>query len=615
MSAVRQLPARDAGYTSAPYEQAGPGILVLQPVNDNKSRPLWEDWPIIYQSVEGRLNQLRSWRYSWWQHWAILAQYILPYRWHWWISANTYNRGFPVNESIINETATLAMEVCAAGLLSGLMSPSRPWFRLDPALSSFEPDAAARYWLDDTAERVLAVMAGSNWYLEGAQMFKDVATFGTSPLLIYEDADDIIRCYNPCAGEYFLQVGSRLSVDTMYREFTYTVGQIVEFFRIENCPIDVRTAWEAGGGSVDKEFVVAHAIEPNYPIARRGGEPPVQVVPRHFTWREVYWLRGHPSEHPLSIRGFTERPFMATRYSKTSNDPYGRGPGMDALPGTRQLQQQEMRKGEYIDKMVRPPMVGDVSLERKPSSIISGEITYVDAKDGKQQFYPAFEVNGQGMQPLTQDIERVEARIKRAFKEDIFMIISQMEGIQPKNEFELAQRVGEKIQVLGPVIELFEQEVAVGIQRVVSIMQRRGVVKPMPASLRGVPIKLTYTSLMKQAQRQAQLASIERTLVLTGKLAEAAQVAGVPQPIRIINLDETMRDYCDLSGFPAKDIYTKEQVEAMDEQRQHAAAVTQAAQLAQPAVEAAQGLASIPPGGGNSALGQLVGGQQTGAPQ
>ena len=595
----------------APYDRAGPGILALQPVNDNdKPRPIWEDWPTVYQSVESRLNMLRSWRYSWWQHWAILAQYILPYRWHWWVTPNTFNRGFPVNKSIINETATLAMQVCAAGLMSGLMSPSRPWFRLDPALVSFEPDAQAREWLDDTAERVLAVMAGSNWYLMAAQMFQDVATFGTSPLIIYEDFEDVIRCYNPCAGEYFLQAGARLSIDTLYREFTYTVGQIVEFFGIENCPAAVRTAWEEGGGSVDREFVVAHAIQPNFPIAGRGGKRPIQIAPRHFTWAELYWLRGQPGEKPLSRRGFTERPFMAVRWSQTSNDAYGRGPGMDALPGTRQLQQMEVRKGEYIDKMVRPPMVGDVSLERKPASILPGEITFVDAKDGKQQFYPAFEVNGQGMQPLTIETERVEARINKAFKTDIFMMISQMEGIQPKNEFELAQRVGEKIQVLGPVIELFEQEVASGIQRVVSIMQRRGLIRPMPGSLRGKPIKLTYTSMMKQAQRQAQLAAMERTVALFGKLAEAAQLAGVPQPIRTINLDEMARDYCDLSGFPAKDVYTKDQVAQMDEAKAKQAAMQKVAELAQPAVQAAQGLAAIPPDGGNSALGQMVGNPQ-----
>lgn len=605
MSAERQQ-----SYASAPYEVAGPGILALQNVNDNEPPPIWADWPQVYAHAEGRLNTLRSWRYSWWQHWAILAQYILPYRWHWWISANTFNRGYPVNQAIVNESATLGMRTCAAGMNSGLMSAAQPWFRLDPALASITPDAQARAWLDDTAERILAVMAGSNWYVEAAQMFQDVATFGTSPMIIYEDYEDVIRCYNPCAGEYFLAVGSRLSVDTIYREFTYTVAQIVEFFRIENCPVEVQNAWREGGGSLDREFVVAHAIEPNFPIASRTGARSIQPVPSHFTWRELYWLRGHPSDRPLSIRGFTERPFMAVRWSKTSNDAYGRGPGMDALPGSRQLQRQEERTGEYIDKMVRPPMGADISMERKPASILPGDITYYDTTGGKQMMHPLFEVNGQGMQPMLTSIERVEARINKAFYVPVFMIITQMEGVQPRNEFELAQRIGEKIQELGPVIELFEGEVASGVQRVVSIMRRRNLLKPMPASLRGTPIKLTYTSMMKQAQRQSQLAAMERSLTLFGKLSEAAQVAQVPQPLRIINLDETARDYCDLSGFPAKDVYSKEQVAAMDDAKHQQAQAQQMAQLAQPAVDAAQGLASVPPSGGQSMLGQMLGNQQ-----
>lgn len=604
-----------------PYEHASAGVLAMQAVDSDDAEPLWEqdpDWPAIFAHNEGRLTALRSWRYPWWQHWAILAQYILPYRYHWVVTANTYNRGFPVNDSIVNETATLAMRICAAGLLSGLMSPSRPWLRFDPAISSHTPDAQGRAWLDYLAETVLAVLAGSNWYVMGAQMFQDVATFGTSPMIIYEDQEDVIRCYVPCAGEYFLACGARLSVDTLYREFTYTVAQIVEFFQIDNCPEDVRVLWEEGGGAVDREFVIAHAIEPNFDIAQRGGKKPVHVVPGNFPWREVYWLRGRMTDRPLSVRGFHERPFMATRWSATSNDPYGRGPGMDALGGTRQLQIEEQRKGEYIVKGVRPPMVGDSTLENKPSTILPGEITFVNAADGKQQFYPAFEVSPQWLPGLTADIERVENRLNRAFYTDIFMMITQMEGVQPRTEFELAQRIGEKIQVLGPVIELFEQEVAPAIQRVISIMFRRGMLQPPPPSMRGIPVSITYTSMMKMAQRSAQTAAMERTFSVFGSLQEAAQAAGLPGPIRILNLDESAREYAELMGFPGKCIFSEKQVQQMDEaaeQQKQAAQAMQAAQVAQPAVQAAQGLSQIPAGGGNSALGQMLGNPNAGQQQ
>jgi hypothetical protein len=607
-----RVPQRAPRAPMPPYADAGAATLSLQPpyIDEEDERPAFPDWPTIYAYLENRLNSLRSWRYSWWQHWAILAQYILPYRYHWVVTPNTYNRGFPVNDSIVNETATLAMRTCAAGLLSGLMSPSRPWFRFDPPLASIQIDAAGRVWLDWLAEIVQAVLAGSNWYLMGAQMFQDVATFGTSPMIIYEDAEDIIRCYVPCAGEAFLAAGARLSVDTLYREFTYTVAQIVEFFKLENCPIEVQELWRQG--RLDHEFVIVHAIEPNFDIADRGGHGSVTVVPGGFPWREVYWLRGRLSEHPLSLLGFPEKPFMATRWSSTSNDAYGRGPGMDALGGTRQLQIEERRKGEYIQKMVRPPMVADVTLENKPSSIRSGEITFVNAQEGKHQFYPAFEINAQGLVPMVQDIERIETRINRCFFTDVFMLLTQMEGVQPRSEFELAQRIGEKIQVLGPIIELFEQEVAPALQRVVAIMGRRGFFerRPPPASLRGVPISITYTSMMKMAQRAAQTAAMERTFAVFGKLGEAAQLAQVPSPLRILNLDESGRVYAELNGFPGKCIFTEAQVAEMDKERAQRQAMDQALAASVPAVQAAEGLSRIPAGGGSSVLSELGPGGQ-----
>jgi hypothetical protein len=229
------------------------------------------------------------------------------------------------------------------------------------------------------------------------------------------------------------------------------------------------------------------------------------------------------------------------------------------------LQIEERRKGEYIEKMVRPPMIADVSLESKPSTIRPGEITFVNAQEGKHQFYPAFEVNAMGVAPLTADIERIETRIDKSFHVPTFMAITQMEGVQPRNEYELQQRVGEKIQVLGPVIELFEQEVGPGLQRVVSIMQRRGFFerRQPPPSLQGVPLSITYTSMMKMAQRSAQTASMERTFAVFGKLSEASQLAKVPDPLRILNLDDAGREYADLQGFPGKLIFTAAEVHSM----------------------------------------------------
>lgn len=597
---------------AAHYENIGPLVLAGTPPTLPERQKAVASWPQLYAHCESRLQGLKVWRYSRWRRAAMLAEFILPYRYHWWITPNMMNRGDPHNASIIDNTGTVAMQICAAGLSDGLMSPSRPWFRFAPAIQNFEADAAAKVWMDDTAERVYAVLAGSNFYTEASQMFRDVATFACSPMIIYEDHEDVIRAYLPCMGEYYLGAGARLSVDVLYREYTYTVSQVVEWFGLEACPEDVRGLWQTGGASLEREFVVAHAIEPNFALSsRQGGR--LNVLPAHFAYREVYWLRGHPGAAPLSLRGFTEKPFMVTRWAKRSNDPYGFGPGDDALGDIRQLQLETREKGRVIQAISKPPMGANPELEHKPSSIIPGEITYVNTANGQKGFWPLIEPNPQAIPALTSDIAEIQKRIRDgAFRNDIFLIISQMEGVQPRNELELSQRMGEKIQQLGPVIELFESDFASqSIQRVVSIMYRRNLLRPPPPSLRGVPITIEYTSMMKLAQNATQTAAIERTLGVFAKLGEGALAAGLPNPLRVINLDATARIYADRVGFPAVALYTRDEVDAHDQQKSQQAQAQQAMQATLPAVQAAEGLSRIPVGGGMSAVGALLG---TGAP-
>ena len=596
-------------------------LLSQQPLTIDKAEKPGRDWLVIFTHLEARLGMLRIWRYSWWVHWAVLAKFILPYRYHWVITANTTNRGHPVNDAIVNSTATLAMHICASGMLAGLMSPSRPWFKMAAQLQSFDVDAEAQAWLDDTTERIYAILGGSNFYTEAAQLFQDVATFGTSPMIIYEDHEDVIRCFIPCAGEYFLSSGGRLSVDSLYREFTYTITQTVDWFGLEACPMEVRTDWETGGALLDKEIIIAHAIEPNFLISGRGGNPPVRVVPGSFPYREVYWLRGRKTEAELSRKGFHERPFVAARWSKTSNDAYGRGPGMDALGDTGQLQQEERRKGEYIDKMVRPPMGAAPEMEHRPSSIIPGEVTYVTGTKGKEGFWPLFEIDGQGMTPLLADIEKVEKRIENCFFVRVFMAITQMEGVQPKETLELQMRQNEQIQQLGPVIELFETEVAnPALQRVISIAFRRGLLRPPPKSLQGIPVGIEYVSAMKMIQRAAEVGGIQQTVGMAARLSEAAMAthapggAQLPDPMRRINLDETMAFVADRLGMPAKLVFTAAQVEKADQLRAQHAQQSAAMQAIPAAVQAAEGASKIDLSS-NNPISAMLGTQGAGAPQ
>jgi ABC-type dipeptide/oligopeptide/nickel transport system ATPase component len=188
----------------------------------------------------------------------------------------------------------------------------------------------------------------------------------------------------------------------------------------------------------------------------------------------------------------------------------------------------------------------------EPSSVRPGDITYVSTENQKKGFWPLFEVSPQWLAPMTADIKDVQQRIDRAFFVDVFMAISRMEGVQPRNELELTKRDLERLQILGPFVSQFQTECAdPAIERVMSIMGRRGMLLPMPPSLQGVPIKIAYRSMMTIAQEAAETASMERTFQVAGNLSAAAKAAGVPDPIRILDLDAAMRHYAELTNYPA----------------------------------------------------------------
>lgn len=608
----------DAAEGTAVYELQSVSLLSRQPATATPTKfdPRSSWTTTVFSHLESRLTALRNWRWAPWIYWRRLAEYFLPRRYRWLVSANQFSRQGPINDAIIDSTGLMAVRTCASGLWTGLTSPSRPWFMLHVPDETVDLDDDSKAWLKNTQDTIGRLLAQSNFYTQMAQAFQDVTVFGTAVVIIYEDFDKVIRLYVPCAGEYFLGVGSQLTVDTMYREFTFTVLQIVEMFTLDNCPPDIQKLWEAGGGSLETEFVIAHAIEPNFPLKDRMPgrkvREDIEVVPGGFDWRELYWVRQMQSDRPLSKRGFREKPFMVARWSTTSNDAYGRSPCMDALGDNKQVQLETLRKAEFIEKGVRPPMGADGSLKNEPASTRPGDITYMPASDGQKKFWPLFEPNPQWLAGITADIDKVNERIKQCLFVNLFMAISQMEGVQPRNELELTKRDLERLQELGPFIELFETEFAdPAIIRVYKIAQRRRLIAPMPPALAKLPIQLTYISILRLAQLAAESVSMKDTFQTGGALSAAAKSAGVPDPLRTINLDKAYRRYGDRNNFPADLWYSDKEVAQHDairqQEMQKAQVASQAPQNMQAAVEAAKTLSETQLPGGNSALGALTG--------
>jgi hypothetical protein len=608
LAAVRQE-------STARYELAGATILSQTPDvpavrATNKVDPAWSN---LRNHLEGRLGNLRNWRNSWLQHWAVIATYLSPRRNIWLTqgattqpSPNSMVRGRMINRAILDSTGTIAAQVCANGMMSGLTSPSRPWFKLKPALmnSGAIVDRDAQLWFDDVESRLYHVMAGSNFYATLHVMYGDLVEYGTAPMIIYEDVKQVIRCYNAVAGEYMIAVSSAMQPETLMRQFLMTVSAIVEMFGLENCPADVQELWRGKGGPLETEKIVCHAIEPNFSVASRNGQDVGNVVPSVFPWREVYWIWGSSGERPLSTRGFYDPPHVAPRWAVTSNDPYGRSPGMDALPDVMQLQLMTARQAEAIEKIVRPPLIADQTLKNQPSSILPGHITYVTQLATGNGMRPIYTVQP-NLADMTANIQAIQNRIKQIFLNDLFMAILGLETVRTATDIQ--SRNAEKLTLVGPVIERFQNEaLSPMIRRIFNIMARKGLLPPLPASLQKVPVQIEYVSPLAIAQRASSTVGIERTLGLVGSMA------GVwPETKFVVDPVEAVTEYADFLSVSKKIIRSSDQVQQMMDAEMQQAQQQQQAQVAlqagQGAVDAAHTLSQTETGAGQNALQLMLG--------
>ncbi len=460
-----------------------------------------------------RLGALDRDRSSYWTTWRELASHFAPRRGRFLTgTSDQASRGQRKDRRLVDNTPLLAARVMASGMMAGISSPARPWFRLRLGSDAANQDAAVRFWLDEVQRRMLHVFARSNLYNCLHTLYGELGTFGTAALWIDEDDEDVVRGYTLTVGEYWLASSRRLSVDTLYRSLWWTVRQIVDTFGRDAVSAGIRANYDAG--QLDLEYEIVHAIEPN-----PNAQPPDMRIPRDnaipwqgtvaadMRYRSVWFERGTQGENALlRVSGYQEFPAMAPRWEVAGSDTYGWGPGWTALGDARQLQSQQRRKLEAIDKQVKPPMVGPPSLRNEPASLLPGGITYVADPSG-QSFRPAMEVRID-LSHLGQDIAEVQGRIKQAFYADLFLMMAESDRREITAR-EIDERHEEKMLMLGPVLERLHAELLDPlVTRVFNIMERQGLFAdiPSPPMLDLRHLQVEFISMLAQAQAQAQTA-------------------------------------------------------------------------------------------------------------
>ena len=503
--------------------------------------------------LQTRWVSLQSERSSWITHWRELSDYLMPR------SARFYksdrNKGTKRHNAIFDNTASRALRVLAAGMMSGMTSPARPWFRLalpDEDLMDYGP---VKEWLADTQRRMLNVFARSNTYLSLHAIYEELGAFGTSTSIMLDDFDSVIHHYQAPVGEFAIASDYRGRVNTLYREFEKTVGELVGEFGYENCSRTVQNLHTAG--NLDAWVPVIHAIEP------RVDRDPRMKDGKNKPWRSCYFEPGSDGANNKFLRegGFDRFPALAPRWHKSGGDIYGSSPGMEALGDIKQLQHEQLRKANGIDYMTKPPLQVPAGMKGRDIDYLPGGVTYVDAPGTNNAVSTLFNVN-LNLEHLLIDIQDVRQRINGAFYADLFLMLAQSTNTN-MTATEVAERHEEKLLMLGPVLERLHNELLKPlIDETFAKMIGANVLPPPPEELQGVELDVEFVSMLAQAQRAVGVNSVDRYVASMGMIAQMK-----PDVLDKLDSDKWADAYGDMLGVDPDLIVSGEDVAIVRQQR------------------------------------------------
>ena len=290
-------------------------------------------------------------------------------------------------------------------------------------------------------------------------------------------------------------------VDSVYRRFDDTARSLYKQFG-NKLPDEIIKA-------ADKEpfqrFELLHVVRPrlNAP-GKTSKQKPFLSIYIHPESRKV-----------VQEGGFDEMPYIVSRWQKNSMEVYGRGPGVEALPDVRMINEMERVGLIALQKVVDPPLLVPDDGFLSPIRTTPGGLNYYRAGLGPQDRIAPLQTGGR-VDLNEAKIGQVRAAIDRTFFLDLLELPGPTAADGDVLRFsatEIAARQRDRLSILGPIVARQEAEMLGPLViRTLSVMLRSGMLPPPPQVLLDADFKVAYSNPVAIAMRSGELASISQLI-------------------------------------------------------------------------------------------------------
>jgi len=496
------------------------------------------------------------------EHWRAIYEeayeYALPMRN---LYDGYYEQAVPGQNKmkrVFDSTAIHSTARFANRIQSSLFPPQRPWCRLQPGNEiPKQNQIEAQQTLDFYTDRMFGVMNQSGFDLAMGEFLLDLAV-GTAVMLI-QPGDDVtpirytaIPSYHVCFEE-----GPNGNVDTVYRKFKRP-------FRV------IELEWP-------------DAKMPDELISKYEEEPTEAVELLEATYTEhgdiYYCLMTIEGDHKIVHRNLKSFPFVVSRYIKASNERYGRGPVLYALPDVKTLNKvvELTLKNASISIGGVFTAVDDGVLNPQTISIVPGAVIGVSSNGGPR---------GPSLAPLPRS---GDANLSQIVANDLRTNIKKAlldESLTPENmsarsATEINAKLSELSQNLGSAFgRLISETMFPIVRRSLELMDEMGMIE-LPLKVNGLEVNVVPISPLAMANNMEKVNEVMQFMQISQSFG--------PQGQMLLRM-EAVGDYvADQLGIPASLRTTPAERQAMQEQMMQAAQMAMEQQgMAAPEEQAAE---------------------------
>jgi len=481
------------------------------------------------------------------------------------------SKSYPGTERTINlfdPTGVMASMEMASGLSINLVPPGQRFFLIKASDNKLNEIASVKRSLNIITERTHEYLFASNFLLQLNETLRSLGVFGTGNLYSEWVPEIGLNFRDYDIGNYLIMENNKGRVDTMLMKFVFTARQAVQEWGKENVGQIIRKAYGDEKKQNDK-FDFIHVVRP------REKRNPRLVDNLNMPFESMYIAV--KEKIIVTEGGYEEFPYAVPRWTKSSNEVFGRGQGTFALPFIRTLQVMTRDLIECGNKYNNPA--------REVLDSFEGDVNVTPGANNYVQQIPSIKAIDEGVRgnfPITKDILEMQRDfVKKMFFNDIFVQLADLKGDR-RTQLEIYERLREGLQRLGPPIGRINEELFNPlVTRVVLLLLRNGELPPIPTELQGQRFKIEYIGPLVLALRSGQAKGFQQWAAFVGELE--AVFPGVKDNI---DADSAVRRMGETFGVNIEDIAT---IEERDEKRRVRAEQLQQQQALEMAQAAAQG--------------------------